>query len=58
MYNGALWLPACLQAVLEQDFQGTMELCIFDDASKVLACTRQQAANRLLSEGTLVSMND
>uniref|UniRef100_A0A3B3RS21 UDP-GlcNAc:betaGal beta-1,3-N-acetylglucosaminyltransferase-like 1 n=1 Tax=Paramormyrops kingsleyae TaxID=1676925 RepID=A0A3B3RS21_9TELE len=58
MYNGARWLPACLQAVLDQDFQGTMELCVFDDASKddsldIVSCW----AARLEQQGipTLVS---
>ncbi|KAG7491353.1 hypothetical protein MATL_G00002730 [Megalops atlanticus] len=34
VYNASCWLDECLQAVLEQDFQGTMELSVFDDASK------------------------
>ncbi|XP_053333300.1 UDP-GlcNAc:betaGal beta-1,3-N-acetylglucosaminyltransferase-like protein 1 isoform X3 [Clarias gariepinus] len=33
VYNGANWLDECLQAVLEQDFQGTLEISVFDDAS-------------------------
>ncbi|XP_026883407.2 UDP-GlcNAc:betaGal beta-1,3-N-acetylglucosaminyltransferase-like protein 1 isoform X2 [Electrophorus electricus] len=33
VYNGAEWLDECLQAVLEQDFLGTMELSVYDDAS-------------------------
>ncbi|KAJ8362969.1 hypothetical protein SKAU_G00118000 [Synaphobranchus kaupii] len=32
-FNASRWLDACLQAVLEQDFQGSMELSVFDDAS-------------------------
>ncbi|MFT7802558.1 UDP-GlcNAc:betaGal beta-1,3-N-acetylglucosaminyltransferase-like protein 1 isoform X1 [Arapaima gigas] len=35
VYNASRWLDECLQAVLQQDFQGTMELSVFDDASKV-----------------------
>ncbi|XP_018603489.1 queuosine-tRNA galactosyltransferase isoform X2 [Scleropages formosus] len=34
VYNASHWLDECLQAVLHQDFQGTMELSVFDDASK------------------------
>ncbi|MFT7802559.1 UDP-GlcNAc:betaGal beta-1,3-N-acetylglucosaminyltransferase-like protein 1 isoform X2 [Arapaima gigas] len=34
VYNASRWLDECLQAVLQQDFQGTMELSVFDDASK------------------------
>ncbi|XP_075896097.1 queuosine-tRNA galactosyltransferase [Nelusetta ayraudi] len=33
MYNASPWLDECLQAVLDQDFTGTMELSVFDDAS-------------------------
>ncbi|XP_038633331.1 UDP-GlcNAc:betaGal beta-1,3-N-acetylglucosaminyltransferase-like protein 1 isoform X2 [Scyliorhinus canicula] len=34
VYNAARWLDECLQSVLEQDFQGSMELLVFNDASK------------------------
>ncbi|KAF1394897.1 hypothetical protein PFLUV_G00005890 [Perca fluviatilis] len=33
MYNASCWLDECLQAILHQDFTGTMELSVFDDAS-------------------------
>uniref|UniRef100_A0AAQ4R3P8 UDP-GlcNAc:betaGal beta-1,3-N-acetylglucosaminyltransferase-like 1 n=1 Tax=Gasterosteus aculeatus aculeatus TaxID=481459 RepID=A0AAQ4R3P8_GASAC len=33
MYNASGWLDECLQAVIQQDFTGTMELSVFDDAS-------------------------
>ncbi|XP_061088250.1 UDP-GlcNAc:betaGal beta-1,3-N-acetylglucosaminyltransferase-like protein 1 isoform X2 [Conger conger] len=33
MYNASRWLDDCLQAVLKQDFQGSMELSVFDDCS-------------------------
>ncbi|XP_068585198.1 queuosine-tRNA galactosyltransferase [Cebidichthys violaceus] len=33
MHNAACWLDECLQAVSLQDFTGTMELSVFDDAS-------------------------
>ncbi|KAM9856810.1 queuosine-tRNA galactosyltransferase [Aulostomus maculatus] len=33
VYNASRWLQECLQAILHQDFHGTMELSIFDDAS-------------------------
>ncbi|KAJ8371799.1 hypothetical protein AAFF_G00299770 [Aldrovandia affinis] len=34
VHNASYWLDECLQAVVQQDFQGTMELSVFDDASK------------------------
>lgn len=33
MHNASPWLDECLQAVVDQDFSGTMELSVFDDAS-------------------------
>lgn len=33
VYNASCWLDECLQAILHQDFTGTMELSVFDDAS-------------------------
>ncbi|KAG7485383.1 hypothetical protein JOB18_009187 [Solea senegalensis] len=33
VYNASCWLDECLQAILEQDFTGSMELSVFDDAS-------------------------
>uniref|UniRef100_A0A672Z9D0 UDP-GlcNAc:betaGal beta-1,3-N-acetylglucosaminyltransferase-like 1 n=1 Tax=Sphaeramia orbicularis TaxID=375764 RepID=A0A672Z9D0_9TELE len=33
VYNASSWLDECLQAILEQDFTGSMELSVFDDAS-------------------------
>ncbi|KAI4832334.1 hypothetical protein KUCAC02_015306 [Chaenocephalus aceratus] len=33
MYNASCWLDECLQAILHQDYTGTMELSVFDDAS-------------------------
>lgn len=35
VYNASCWLDECLQAVSQQDFTGTMELSVFDDASTV-----------------------
>jgi cellulose synthase/poly-beta-1,6-N-acetylglucosamine synthase-like glycosyltransferase len=35
VHNAEQWLDECLQSVLQQDFEGTMELSIFNDASKV-----------------------
>lgn len=37
MYNASPWLDECLQAVVDQDFTGNMELSVFDDASTVSA---------------------
>ncbi|XP_074871012.1 queuosine-tRNA galactosyltransferase isoform X2 [Carettochelys insculpta] len=34
VHNTECWLDECLKSVLEQDFQGTMELSVFNDASK------------------------
>ncbi|XP_028935911.1 UDP-GlcNAc:betaGal beta-1,3-N-acetylglucosaminyltransferase-like protein 1 isoform X2 [Ornithorhynchus anatinus] len=34
VYNAEAWLPECLNSILEQDFQGTLELSIFNDASQ------------------------
>ncbi|XP_062886836.1 UDP-GlcNAc:betaGal beta-1,3-N-acetylglucosaminyltransferase-like protein 1 [Mobula hypostoma] len=34
VHNAARWLDECLQSVLDQDFQGSMQLSIFNDASK------------------------
>ncbi|XP_019398261.1 PREDICTED: UDP-GlcNAc:betaGal beta-1,3-N-acetylglucosaminyltransferase-like protein 1 isoform X2 [Crocodylus porosus] len=34
VHNSESWLDGCLKSVLEQDFQGTMELSVFNDASK------------------------
>lgn len=35
VYNASCWLDECLQAILVQDFSGSMELSVFDDASTV-----------------------
>ncbi|XP_074121120.1 queuosine-tRNA galactosyltransferase isoform X2 [Sminthopsis crassicaudata] len=34
VHNAECWLDDCLQSVWEQDFEGTLELSIFNDASK------------------------
>ncbi|RMB92185.1 hypothetical protein DUI87_31296 [Hirundo rustica rustica] len=34
VHNSECWLDECLKSVWEQDFKGTMELSIFNDASK------------------------
>ncbi|XP_033827090.1 UDP-GlcNAc:betaGal beta-1,3-N-acetylglucosaminyltransferase-like protein 1 [Periophthalmus magnuspinnatus] len=33
VHNAAHWLDECLQSILNQDFTGSMELSVFDDAS-------------------------
>uniref|UniRef100_A0A8B9JSR3 UDP-GlcNAc:betaGal beta-1,3-N-acetylglucosaminyltransferase-like 1 n=1 Tax=Astyanax mexicanus TaxID=7994 RepID=A0A8B9JSR3_ASTMX len=33
VYNGSDWLDQCLQAVVDQDYQGSMELSVYDDSS-------------------------
>ncbi|XP_049715135.1 UDP-GlcNAc:betaGal beta-1,3-N-acetylglucosaminyltransferase-like protein 1 isoform X3 [Elephas maximus indicus] len=34
VHNAECWLDDCLRSVLHQDFEGTMELSVFNDASK------------------------
>ncbi|XP_012933573.1 UDP-GlcNAc:betaGal beta-1,3-N-acetylglucosaminyltransferase-like protein 1 isoform X6 [Heterocephalus glaber] len=34
VHNAEEWLDECLKSVLQQDFEGSMELSVFDDASK------------------------
>ena len=33
VHNAAEFLPACLRSLLEQTFIGTLQLCVYDDAS-------------------------
>lgn len=35
VYNASCWLDECLQGILQQDFTGSTELSVFDDASTV-----------------------
>lgn len=35
VHNAEPWLDECLRSVLQQDFEGAMELSVFNDASKV-----------------------
>jgi hypothetical protein len=35
VHNAEQWLDECLMSVLQQDFEGAMELSVFNDASKV-----------------------
>lgn len=35
VHNAEPWLDECLRSVLQQDFEGSMELSVFNDASKV-----------------------
>ncbi|XP_070082805.1 queuosine-tRNA galactosyltransferase isoform X12 [Equus przewalskii] len=34
VHNAEAWLDECLRSVLQQDFEGSMELSVFNDASK------------------------
>lgn len=34
VYNAEPWLDECLRSVLQQDFEGAMELSVFNDASQ------------------------
>ncbi|XP_041694970.1 UDP-GlcNAc:betaGal beta-1,3-N-acetylglucosaminyltransferase-like protein 1 isoform X2 [Coregonus clupeaformis] len=33
VYNASCWLDECLQGILDQDYTGSMELSVYDDAS-------------------------
>ena len=35
MHNASCWLGDCLQGLLHQDFTGSIELSVYDDASTV-----------------------
>lgn len=35
VFNASCWLEECLQGIVQQDFSGSMELSVFDDASTV-----------------------
>ncbi|KAM4594180.1 queuosine-tRNA galactosyltransferase [Fundulus diaphanus] len=54
VHNASCWLEECLQAILDQDFTGSMELSVFDDAStddsrKVLEGWRERMEERGIS---------
>uniref|UniRef100_A0A3Q2QLK5 UDP-GlcNAc:betaGal beta-1,3-N-acetylglucosaminyltransferase-like 1 n=1 Tax=Fundulus heteroclitus TaxID=8078 RepID=A0A3Q2QLK5_FUNHE len=54
VHNASCWLEECLQAILDQDFTGSMELSAFDDAStddsrKVLEGWRERMEERGIS---------
>ncbi|MEQ2244922.1 UDP-GlcNAc:betaGal beta-1,3-N-acetylglucosaminyltransferase-like protein 1 [Ilyodon furcidens] len=54
VHNASCWLKECLQAILQQDFAGSMELSVFDDAStddsrKVLEGWRERMEDRGIS---------
>ncbi|XP_054897402.1 UDP-GlcNAc:betaGal beta-1,3-N-acetylglucosaminyltransferase-like protein 1 isoform X2 [Poeciliopsis prolifica] len=54
VHNASCWLEECLQAIMHQDFTGSMELSAFDDAStddsrKVLEGWRQRMEDRGIS---------
>ncbi|XP_023131049.2 UDP-GlcNAc:betaGal beta-1,3-N-acetylglucosaminyltransferase-like protein 1 [Amphiprion ocellaris] len=54
VYNASCWLDECLQAIVDQDFTGSMELSVFDDAStddsrKVVEGWREKLEARLIS---------
>lgn len=40
VYNASCWLDECLLGILHQDFTGSMELSVFDDASTVCLFAR------------------
>uniref|UniRef100_A0A4W5K8J5 Glycosyltransferase 2-like domain-containing protein n=1 Tax=Hucho hucho TaxID=62062 RepID=A0A4W5K8J5_9TELE len=33
VHNASCWLDECLQGILNQDYTGSMELSVYDDAS-------------------------
>uniref|UniRef100_A0A3B3X295 Glycosyltransferase 2-like domain-containing protein n=1 Tax=Poecilia mexicana TaxID=48701 RepID=A0A3B3X295_9TELE len=54
VHNASCWLEECLQAIVHQDFTGSMELSVFDDAStddsrKVLEGWRERMEDRGIS---------
>ncbi|PWA14979.1 hypothetical protein CCH79_00014301 [Gambusia affinis] len=54
VHNASCWLEECLQAIMHQDFTGSMELSVFDDAStddsrKVLEGWRERMEDRGIS---------
>uniref|UniRef100_M4ADU3 UDP-GlcNAc:betaGal beta-1,3-N-acetylglucosaminyltransferase-like 1 n=1 Tax=Xiphophorus maculatus TaxID=8083 RepID=M4ADU3_XIPMA len=54
VHNASSWLEECLQAIMHQDFTGSMELSVFDDAStddsrKVLEGWRERMEDRGIS---------
>ncbi|XP_032418163.1 queuosine-tRNA galactosyltransferase isoform X1 [Xiphophorus hellerii] len=54
VHNASSWLEECLQAIMHQDFTGSMELSVFDDAStddsrKVLEAWRERMEDRGIS---------
>ncbi|XP_027873501.1 queuosine-tRNA galactosyltransferase [Xiphophorus couchianus] len=54
VHNASSWLVECLQAIMHQDFTGSMELSVFDDAStddsrKVLEGWRERMEDRGIS---------
>lgn len=46
VYNASCWLDECLQAIIQQDFSGTMQLSVFDDASTVSVFLQLQKRGR------------
>lgn len=46
VYNASCWLDECLQAIIQQDFSGTMQLSVFDDASTVSVFLHLQKRGR------------
>ncbi|XP_008409667.1 queuosine-tRNA galactosyltransferase [Poecilia reticulata] len=54
VHNASCWLEECLQAIVHQDFTGSMELSVFDDAStdesrKVVEGWRERMEDRGIS---------
>ncbi|KAM6972497.1 queuosine-tRNA galactosyltransferase [Aplochiton taeniatus] len=54
VYNASCWLEDCLEAVLRQDFTGTMEVSVFDDAStdgsrQMVECWKERLEKRGVS---------
>ena len=41
VHDAEPWLDECLRSVLQQDFEGPMELSVFNDASKVQGTFRR-----------------
>ncbi|XP_078716691.1 queuosine-tRNA galactosyltransferase isoform X2 [Lampetra fluviatilis] len=55
VHNAACWLDDCLQGLVAQDFEGSMELSAFDDASTDISlCILESWREKLKKRGILV----
>lgn len=59
VYNARKWILECLRSVEEQDFDGSLELSIYDDGSKddTLALIKEWMLSRKDGNGLSVVVN-